>query len=356
MRHLVISVDYEIFGNGLGNVKQHMTEPTERMAKICEAHGYPLSIYFEVEEYLAFRKYDRELRAQVGYSPAEEIENQVIDLARRGHDFQLHVHPEWVGCTLENGEWQLDFTHRTVDSLFDTAEETIEYIRDRKSVIEDLLKKARSTQRVTAYRAGAFSAQPSTKLLKALEANDFVFDSSVVHGLHKKEEHIQLDYRDCPSDRRHWPISQDVGIPDELGQLIEVPIFSRIGRRMQQITLKRLLAKFSKNVPKAKQKEMVDQLGIGKSPLALFNFLTQKFPIKLDYHNMGARKMLKWIRNAPQQMNDELDIIMLIGHSKEHIRDRDLDQLLAEVAKDPNIEVISLSDTSKKLKSIQNQV
>ena len=56
-RHVVLSVDYEIFGNGEGDVRQHVTGPTERMARLCEKYGSPLTVFFEVEEYLAFEKF-----------------------------------------------------------------------------------------------------------------------------------------------------------------------------------------------------------------------------------------------------------------------------------------------------------
>ena len=36
MRYLVLTNDYEIFGNGSGDVRQHVTEPTERMCRIAE--------------------------------------------------------------------------------------------------------------------------------------------------------------------------------------------------------------------------------------------------------------------------------------------------------------------------------
>ena len=37
-RQLLLTLDYEIFGNGSGDVRQHMVEPTERMARICERY------------------------------------------------------------------------------------------------------------------------------------------------------------------------------------------------------------------------------------------------------------------------------------------------------------------------------
>src|SRR5438094_470598 len=71
--------------------------------------------------------------------------------------------------------WVLDRERRTVDDLFETQEETNAYIKERKDVLEEITGKP-----VRAYRAGAFSAQPGQKLLRALAANGILIDSSVV--------------------------------------------------------------------------------------------------------------------------------------------------------------------------------
>ncbi len=53
-RQLLLTVDYEVFGNGSGDVRWHIVELTEWMARICEKFGMSLTVFFEVEEFLAF--------------------------------------------------------------------------------------------------------------------------------------------------------------------------------------------------------------------------------------------------------------------------------------------------------------
>src|SRR5690242_445995 len=160
-RHVVLSVDYEIFGNGEGDVRQHVIDPTERMARLCEKYGAPLTVFFEVEEYLAFEKFREALSKQLGYDPAALIRQQIIGLAKRGHDIQLHLHPQWHRADYQNGKWILEREKMTVDSLFETQDETDKFIAARKAVIETMLAAAAGKQQtVTVYRAGAFSAQP----------------------------------------------------------------------------------------------------------------------------------------------------------------------------------------------------
>src|ERR1700743_2905378 len=127
-RHVVLSVDYEIFGNGEGDARQHIVEPTDRMARLCEKYGAPLTVFFEVEEYLAFEKYRDALKKTLGYDPAAEIRQQIIALAKAGHDIQLHIHPQWYRADYRDGKWLLQPEKTTVDSLFATQEETTNYI------------------------------------------------------------------------------------------------------------------------------------------------------------------------------------------------------------------------------------
>ncbi len=348
MRAICLTVDHEIFGNGTGDVRQHMTEPMERMAAACENHGMPLTVFFEVEEYLAFVREREKLAAVLGYDAAAEVRAQAVDLARRGHDLQLHVHPEWVGSSFENGSWKLHSDKRTVHSLFSSQAETTEYIRSRKAAVDEFWAEAGSERRVTAFRAGAFCAQPGEHLLPALTANGIVIDSSSVKGMTRNDDQVHLDFRAAPRDRRHWSVSTDVAQEDLNGAVLEIPIYSRMGRRIQQMTPRRLLAKFSGNVPKEKQREMVNQLGMGRSPASVARFLARPFPIKLDFHNMSARQMLRWIKNAPTAPAGDMDVIVLIGHSKEHRDHANFEAFLAGVAKDPSLEVVSMSDIAER--------
>ena len=69
-RKIVITTDHEIFGNGSGDVRRHVVEPTEAMCRIGERYDVPITVFFEIEEYLAFNRYAGALREEFGYDPA----------------------------------------------------------------------------------------------------------------------------------------------------------------------------------------------------------------------------------------------------------------------------------------------
>lgn len=341
-RKIVITTDHEIFGNGAGDVRQHVVDPTESMCRIGERHDVPITIFFELEEYLAFEREVEGLNQELGYDPAKLMREQAADLAKRGHDFQLHLYPQWYGATRAGGEWQLDMSKLTVDSLFDSPDETSRYLAARKEALESI-----SGQPVTAYRAGGFAAQPGKNLLEGLKKAGFVVESSVVKGLHRSVPH-PLDFRQTPSAGA-WRVSEEVTKEDPNGSLWEIPIHSVMRRRLHQLTPQRILAKFSKNVPKEQQKTMVDQLQVGKNPFKMAAFLAQPVPIKLDYHNLSPQTLLRMIKQAPPPLNGDPDVVVAIGHSKEHINDERFEAFVKLLAADPDLEAVTFTDVANML-------
>jgi hypothetical protein len=341
-RHIVLSVDYEIFGNGTGDVRHHVVHPAERLARLGEDHGVPFTFFFEVEEYLAFARYADPLKKELNYDPACLMREQAVSLVRRGHDVQMHLHPQWYGARYERGQWTLDETHSTVDSLLKNQRQVTRYIADRKTVLDNMLAEAEPARRAQAYRAGAFAAQPGQRLLKALADNHIVIESSVVRGLYRCTSEASFDYRNAPSGKRLWTVSSDVSVEDTGGGIWEIPIHAVMRRRAMQASVRRFKAKFSKHVPKERRRAMVHELGIRWNPVHLLGFLWQKVPVKLDFHNVSPDTLVKWMR-ADQGMGagDPIDVLVLIGHTKEHRDDCALRRFLGLVSRDPDFKVVT---------------
>lgn len=354
IRAVVLSIDYEIYGNGAGDVIRHMIDPMKRMADLADRSRIPLTIFLEAEEYAAFERFAPQLRNNLGYDPAELIRRQIADLTRRGHDVQLHLHPEWVGAQYENGTWQLRSEMNTVDQLFETQDETNRYIASRKLLVEQLAAVGRPGHQVQVYRAGAFSAQPGKKLLHALRDNNIVIDSSVVKGLQHRNGSIYLDYRAAPCAKGPWRVRDDVLKPVPDGPIWEFPIYSKTGRRFQQITFARLRAKFSRNVPAVQQRRLIQQMNFGKNPLSWMRFLWQPVPVKLDFHNMSATALMKWIRTAPVPPTGQPDILVLIGHTKDHASDGEFESFLRKLGDAPDLPVVGFGEIAKRLTSGSN--
>jgi len=84
--NFILTRDYEIFGNGSGDVMRDVIEPTDRILTICARHGAKMTIMFEVGEYWSFGQYDSQLRKDLGYSPAAQIKAQATRAIQSGHE------------------------------------------------------------------------------------------------------------------------------------------------------------------------------------------------------------------------------------------------------------------------------
>lgn len=90
---LIFSSDYELFGDGSGNVLEEQIIPTNNTLEIFEPYGAKLTVMFEYGQYLAYEKYASEHNTFANDNIL--IKNQLIDLVKRGHDIQLHYHAQW---------------------------------------------------------------------------------------------------------------------------------------------------------------------------------------------------------------------------------------------------------------------
>jgi hypothetical protein len=246
----------------------------------------------------------------------------------------------------ENQQWLLRPERGTVDSLFETGEQTEKYIADRKCRLESI-----SSQRVVAYRAGAFSAQPGRKLLRALELNQIAIDSSVVKGLVREDKHTAFDYRKAP-DKAAWRVAEDVALEDPNGSIWEVPIHSVRRRRFQQATWRRLRAKFSRHIPRERQADTMKQFGIPGNTGQFLKQLGQHIPVKMDFHNVSPRALLRWTKSAPEPSPGLPDVLVMIGHTKEHIDDTSFENLLRLISADSGLKVVTFGAIANLLPAV----
>ncbi|HID44782.1 MAG TPA: hypothetical protein EYP34_03370, partial [Chromatiaceae bacterium] len=92
-------MDYELFGDGSGCLNACVLKPAERMMRIAERLNAPITFFAEVLEFTALSAHDHDSRAP------DQLRNSLL----RGHDVQLHLHPQWHNATRNpKGDWQLD--------------------------------------------------------------------------------------------------------------------------------------------------------------------------------------------------------------------------------------------------------
>ena len=213
---LLISVDYELFfGSKTGSVQRSLIEPTDALAACVEQAGHRLSIF--VDAGFLCRAREQGCQSEHARTAHAAVARQLTELAGRGHDLQLHIHPHWQDCRIRDGAWEMR-TERYRLHDFDDAE-IAAIVHEYKTEIETIKQAA-----VFAYRAGGWCLQPFARLADPLRQSGIWLDSTVYAGGYSEVRGREYDFRGAPLDRDTWRFNQDPLAPESDGYFLEVPI------------------------------------------------------------------------------------------------------------------------------------
>jgi hypothetical protein len=219
---IILTLDYEIHGNGDGCPYRLMVEPTYRLLSLCEQYGAKLSIMADVAEILKFKEY-KETYGDDRYC-YDGIAEQLRYAVERGHDVQLHIHSSYFNARHDDGRWLQDWSEYDFAGL---PYERMEWmVRTGKAFLETLLKPVDPDYRCIAFRAANWSVSPSRNVVKALVNNGIKIDTSVFkYG--RRNGIVAFDYSHAYSPIVPWRVKEeDICARDESGELWELPIYS----------------------------------------------------------------------------------------------------------------------------------
>jgi hypothetical protein len=203
--HLALVDDWELSGNGSGDVHELQFEPLRKLVGIYNSLGIHGSFNAEVMQQLTFRKHQHEhLELK---SAADEWDEVLVEAYRQGHDVQLHVHPQWRNAEYSDGQWKLtsDWSILTY-----TANEASEMLSAGKDYLEALLRRVDPNYRCVSFRSGAWCIAPSPHMLQLLVKLGIVFDMSIVAGVRYDTRNIKLDYTSCEEEfLPYYPVMSD---------------------------------------------------------------------------------------------------------------------------------------------------
>ena len=218
--NLILTIDYEVFGNGRGCVDRCVIDPADRMMTIADRFKAPVTFFVETTEFISMQA--------KAMAVVDRVRHQLSRAISRGHDIQLHVHPQWKNATQESdGYWQVDDKQWRIADL--PFEEILELLRAGKSWLESVMGEGRSGQHCVAFRAGSWCIQPSESVVKALVGCGFQIDSTVAPGIQNMAFGEWSDFRNAPA-RPFWKTDGNVCCVTSSG-LWEIPIVTgKIGR------------------------------------------------------------------------------------------------------------------------------
>jgi len=298
MIECLFTLDYEIYGNGEGDLKDLVYEPARKLKQIFDQAGAKFVVFVEAAEL--------EKMEMGGTDPAiNDVKNQIKELHQQGYEVALHLHPQWCNACHRDGKWDLDYKEYNLCTL---PENRITEIIDRS------ITYLRTTLEVSDYtpisfRAGNWLFQPTMTVAKVLAAHGIRIDSSVFKG--GLQHQYGLDYRRAAENGYFWRFQADVNSPDPNGILVEIPIYTKMVPFWKMATAKRI---------SLQQKAYSRRLVFRDKVYRLLDRARFRQPLKLDFCRMTLNEltaMMEDILKEDGQNPESFRPIVAIGHTKD---------------------------------------
>lgn len=368
--HLAFVDDWEVRGNGSGDPRVLQFAPMRRLMEVYEQFGIRGTFNAEVMQQLTYRNLQGrfpELRAL-----ACEWEQMVTDSFRQGHDIQLHVHPQWTGAQYEGqGRWKL---HGDWSIINYPGQQIRSLLLSGKQFLEGLLRTVDPAYSCISFRAGSWCAAPSDFLLPILAELGFVFDTSIVAGIHYDTPQVKLDYRQCEEPfLPYYPQMDDARrVSRTLQPIVCIPTHSFRGARAA--LLKRDLRKAGIAVRgkatrlgnAARSTQAASSRGhtggdwtnqgesgaVGLGRRVVNRYIRGQIHIsdlsRLNYAMM--RRMMADIRERAARSGLEDVAVILENHTKDVYDFADIERFLAGVAHSADVKTVTLTEIADGLR------
>ncbi len=298
MIEFVFTLDYEIYGDGTGELRELVYQPMEQLAGVFQKWDARLVVFTEVAE---LQKIE-ECGSDRG---VDAVRRQVKDLHQRGHEIALHLHPQWYNAEFKQGRWALDYSEYNLCTL---PAARIGEIADRSLAYLRYLLHDHSFVPLS-FRAGNWLFQPTATAAAILGERGLRIDSSVFKGGLQHDHN--LDYRPAMQHGDYWSFSSDVNVPDPAGAWLEVPIYSEMVPSWKLATGKRLKTNSGLGLATGSAKKKMNRVR---------DLLRMRYPLKLDFCRMTLSEMTSMMANVIRKDKQDPETyrpIVTIGHTKD---------------------------------------
>ena len=363
MIYLALTHDWELRGDGSGDIEAIQFAPMRRLLKLYEKFAARTTFLPDVLQQVTFRKFEAKHPELKSF--ADSWDEHALEAFRQGHDVQLHLHSQWSDAGYEDGRWQLrgDWSLLKYDRKLAAA-----MLAESKSYLEKLMRPVNPDYRCVAFRASALALAPSPHLLSSLAALGIEIDTSVAAGVYLNNETLRLDYRNCEETfLPYYPAMDDArNVSSHPEPIVCVPLNHFYGSRREVTKQNLALAR--------KRLSHVDKPGTTASAPAALD--TQSAGLQRVYEKLIQpaiqrkhfvsdtgrlnyplmREMLAQIRRNARDSGLSKIPVVLTNHPKD-IRDWDgIERFIGEAAEAEDIEFVTLTDVAEKLKSGEFQI
>jgi hypothetical protein len=300
MIECIFTIDYEIYGNGEGSLRDLVYEPAERLMAIFRKRNARFVSFVEVAEL--------EMIEAKGTDPdIDRVKQQIRDFYGEGFEIGLHLHPQWYNTRYENGKWLLNYSEYNLCTL--SRERIIEIVDRSIAYLRKLLGVADFTP--FSFRAGNWLLQPTNNVASVLAERGIKIDSSVFKG--GLQHQHKMDYRRALRNGYYWRFQDDANVRDLRGVLLELPIYTQMVPTWKMLTTKRI----------GMQRVSSSAAQIGKKRLyRLLDFLRFRYPLKFDFCRMTLSELIGLLEPIIRKDQEDPALfrpIVAIGHTKDMV-------------------------------------
>ena len=360
MIYLALTHDWELRGDGSGDIEEIQFAPLRRLLEIYAKCGVRTTILPDLMQQIRFRQLELEHRELKPL--ADSWDEHVREAFRQGHDIQLHLHPQWLHAKYEEGHWRPTGDWSILNYESDAARAML---ASGKEYLETLLRPIDSSYRCLAFRAGALAAAPSEHLFRSLAAVGIRLDVSIAGGLFVRNDKLQLDYRNCEETfLPFYPAIEDARrVSRQREEIVCVPLNHFYGSRREVTRQNLALARQQLTRSSSSQsKNAAIEIDAKSNRPSRIELAFEKLIMpavkrkhfvsdtgRLNYPLM--REMLASIRQRARDSNLTQIPIVLTNHPKD-IRDFPaIERFVGEASEAEDIRFITLSEIAEKLRS-----
>lgn len=354
--HLALTHDWELRGDGSGDIERIQLAPLRKLLEIYAKYGVRTTFLPDVMQQLVFRRFQTkhpELTA-----PAQSWDEHVREAFRQGHDIQLHLHPQWNEAEYVDGRWRLKGDWSIINYDRETASTML---AECKQYLENLLSSIDENYSCIAFRAGALAAAPSDHLFESLVTIGVQLDVSIAPGLFVSDHNLTLDYRHCEEDfLPYFPMLKDARFVSPRSEpIVCIPLnhFHGSRRAVARQNVSKLRNRIGKDRPGALMSQ--DKADARNSPLSLAFEKLVKPAVKRKYFVSDTsrlswplmREMLAAIRRRARESELARVPVVLTNHPKDIQDWTAIEEFIKQITEAEDVRFITLAELANSLRN-----
>lgn len=210
--------DYELFfGVKSGSVINSIIRPTKMILDTFEKYNSKATFFVD---YLMILK--MQVASESTKKDANLIIDQLLEIIKKNHKIELHIHPHWEDAKFIDGKWDFSNMKRYRLHSFNKSQ-ILNFFIEGKDFLEKICRQVKKDYKIKSFRAGGWCIQPFSSLKEAFHRANLKIDSSVSHGAISNSKYLKFDYSSSPNKESYF-FENDVTVENKSGSFIELPI------------------------------------------------------------------------------------------------------------------------------------